>query len=554
MSVGMSAGKDARGEDVRGEEREPEGRGARGTAPSAPAAGGEPGGPEGDGREPGKSEPEESEPEERESGVRAAGEREPEEDAPEERTVEERGSEERAPGEEAPEEGASEERTAGADASEGTAEAEGTSEVEGTSEAGGAAGADGPDSSGGDGPRVPGEPASPPGQQTKQSHAGNGTVNDGSDRNAGPDAQEAGGKTGQGAGPGAGLLGPDELELRSLLHSSVRVVEPSEGSLEYLRRAVPARRARKRQVLVGAAAAFLFVGTAVPALVHVSGVVGPDADPSTVGHASQAQGGTGDGKGPGGGETTAGGASDEAGKDREDGGKDEEKEAGTGVSTGVTEGADPSASAATGSSACTAAQLGPAVASSGAPDSTGAVYGSFRVTNVSVAGCTVGSPGSLGVTPLGAADAARVGSARHVAGDAAAGLPDPSLEAGQLLLKPGESYDVKFAWVPSEPCPVDGGGGDNGGTGTPGGTGGTGGSGDPSPGPSPSEQPTVDDSTSTGGETGTTPQLLRADGTADGGVTLTYTPASGVGTATATVANACAGTVYWTGLLPATAG
>ncbi|MHC3449497.1 hypothetical protein [Streptomyces prasinus] len=533
MSAGTSTGKDARGEDVSGEGvRGQEGRGAEEGTPPVPAApGSERCEPEDDGREP----------EEREPEVRAAGEREPEEGASEERIVGERTSEEPT----------TEERAAGADASEETSEAEGTSsEAEGTSsEAGGTsegvAGADGPGSSGGDGPRVLREPAPPPGQQTKQSHAGNGTVNDGSDRNAGPDAR--------GAGQGAGLLEPDELELRSLLHSSVRVVEPSEGSLEYLRRAVPARRARKRQVLVGAAAAFLFVGTAVPALVHVSGVIGPDADPSTVGHASQAQGGTGEGKGPGGGETTAGGASDEVGKDRKDGGKDKEKDARTGASTGVTEGADPSASAATGSSVCTAAQLGPAVASSGAPDSTGAVYGSFRVTNVSAAGCTVGGPGSLGVTPLGAADATRVGSARHVAGDAAAGLPDPSLEAGQLLLKPGESYAVKFAWVPSEPCPVNG-GGDDGGTGDTGGTGGTGGSGDPSPGPSPSEQPTVDDSTSTGGDTGTLTQLLRTDGTTDGGVTLTYTPASGAGTATATVSNACAGTVYWTGLLPATAG
>ncbi|MFF0106177.1 hypothetical protein [Streptomyces hirsutus] len=505
MSAGMSAGKDARGEDVRGEEREQEGRGAEESTPVRPP-GSEQREPEDDEREPEESEPEEQEPE-----VRAAGERELEEDAPEERTAEERTAEEHA--------------------SEDTSESDGTSEAEGVTEA------EGPASPGGDGPPVPRGTASPLGQQTKQSHAGNGTVNDGSDRNAGQDTQEPEQEDGQEAGL-------DELELRSLLHSSVRVVEPSEGSLEYLRRAVPARRARKRQILVGAAATVLFVGTAVPALVHVSRSTGPDARPSTVGHASQAQGGTGEGKGPGGGESTSGGASDQVEKGRKDGGKGEEKEKGakTGTSTGVTEGAGPSASAASGSSVCTAAQLGPAVASSGAPDSTGAVYGSFRVANVSTTGCTVDDPGSLGVTPLGAADATKVGLARHTAGDAAAGLPDPSLEAGQLVLKPGESYDVKFAWVPSEPCPVNnGGGGDNGGTG------------EPSPDPSPSEEPTVDDGTSTGGDTGTLTQLLRTDGTADGSVTLTYTPASGAGTATVTVSNACAGTVYWTGLLPTTA-
>ncbi|MEF9905340.1 hypothetical protein [Streptomyces sp. P9-A2] len=519
----MSAGK-----DVRGEEREQEGRGAEGRGAEGRAAeestpvrtpGSEQCDPEGDEREPEGSEPEEREPE-----VRAAGEREPEEGAPEGRTVGERTAEEQAA-----EKRTTGERTAGAHASDGTSESDGTFDAEGVT------GADGPGSPGVDGPRAPRGPVSPLGQQMKQSHAGNGTVNDGSDRNAGPNAQGPE----QEAGQGTGLLAPDELELRSLLHSSVRVVEPSEGSLDYLRRAVPARRARKRQVLVGAAAAFLFVGTGVPALVHVSNSA--DADPSAVGHASQAQGGTGEGLDPEGGETTAGGTSDQVEKERKDGGKDKEKEADTGASTGVTEGADPSASAASGSPVCTAAQLGPAVASSDAPDSTGAVYGSFRVANVSTTGCTVGGPGSLGVTPLGAADATKVGSARHMAGDAAAGLPDPSLEAGQLVLKPGESYDVKFAWVPSETCPTDGGGGDNGGTG------------EPSPDPSPSDDPTAGDGTSTGGDTGIVTQLLTADGTADGSVTLTYTPVSGTGAVTVTVSNACAGTVYWTGLLPTTA-
>lgn len=499
----MSTGKDARGENVHGEEREREGRGAEEGAPVR-TSGDEQCEPEGDEREPvesepEESEPEESEPEEQESEVRAAGECEPDERASE------------------------------AHASEDTSGSEGVT------------GADGPGSSGEDGPRVLRGPAPSLGQQTKQSHAGNGTVNDGSDRNAGLDAQGPEQGAGQGAGQGADLLDPDELELRSLLHSSVRVVEPSEGSLDYLRRAVPARRARKRQILVGAAAAALFVGTAVPALVHVSSSTGPDANPSAVGHASQAQGGTGEGKPPGGGEATGGGTSDQAEESRKDKEKDKEKDTGTGAGTGVTEGADPSASAASEATACTSAQLGPAVASSGAPDSTGAVYGSFRVTNVSTAGCTVGGPGNVNVAPLGAADTAKVGSARHVAGDAAAGLPDPSLEAGQLVLKPGESYDVKFAWVPSEPCPVNGGGGDNGGTG------------DPSPDPSPSEEPAGGDGTSTGGDTGTLTQLLTEDGTVDGSVTVTYIPASGSGTATATVSNACAGTVYWTGLLPTTA-
>ncbi len=362
----------------------------------------------------------------------------------------------------------------------------------------------------------------PHGQNPTDTHAGNGTVNDGRDEQS-PDG-----------------LASDELHLRTLLHQAVQDVEPSDGTLDYLRRAVPARRARKRQALVGAAAAALFLGTAVPALVHVSTASGPDANPSAVGHASQAQGGTGQGKDAGKGETTAGGASDEVEGDRKDPTKEGDKAgASTGTSTGASEGADPSAGTTADAPACTAEQLGPATATSAAPDSAGAVYGSFQVTNVSGAACAVDGPGTVSATPQGAADAARIGTARHVAGDAAAALPDPSLEAATVVLKPGEAYDVRFAWVPSETCPV------------PGDTAG-GGTGGPSADPTPTEEPTntTGASTGTGTAPGTTTQLLRQDGGTEGSVAVTYTTTAGSGTATATVPNACAGTVYWTGLLP----
>ncbi|MEV7016673.1 hypothetical protein [Streptomyces sp. NPDC093991] len=361
----------------------------------------------------------------------------------------------------------------------------------------------------------------PHGQDPTHTHAGNGTVNDGRDEQS----------------PGG--LDSDELHLRTLLHQAVQDVEPSDGTLDYLRRAVPARRARKRQALVGAAAAALFLGTAVPALVHVSTTSGSDANPSAVGHASQAQGGTGQGKDPGNGESTAGGSSDEVGDDEKGATKEgDEAGASTGTSTGASEGAGPSAGTTADAPACTAAQLGPATATSAAPDSAGAVYGSFRVANVSGASCVVEGAGTVSATPQGAADAAKIGTARHVAGDAAAALPDPSLEAATVVLEPGASYEVRFAWVPSETCPV------------PGDTAG-GGSGGPSADPTPSGEPTNPDGASAGAGTGTatTTQLLRQDGGTEGSVAVTYTAATGSGSATTTVANACAGTVYWTGLL-----
>ncbi|MEJ8670419.1 hypothetical protein WKI71_24320 [Streptomyces sp. MS1.AVA.1] len=133
-----------------------------------------------------------------------------------------------------------------------------------------------------------------------------------------------------------------------------------------------------------------------------------------------------------------------------------------------------------GIAVCTPDQLGASGASADLPDSSGTVYGTFRFSNVSGTECTVSGPGTVGVVPQGAADPTKVTSARHIAGDAAVGLPDPSTEYASLVLKAGASYEVKFAWLPSATCPTTG---DNNG----GGSGGP----DPSPDPTPTEDPPV---------------------------------------------------------------
>jgi hypothetical protein len=362
-------------------------------------------------------------------------------------------------------------------------------------------------------------------QEPKQPHAGNGTVNHGPD-DQGPDGLES-----------------DELALRRLLHGAVDDLAPRDGTLEHLRRAVPARRARKRQAVVGMAAAALFVGTAVPALVHVSNATGSDANPSIAGHGSQAQGGTSEGKSTEGTGDKPGGASGTVEEKDKDGKKEHDKGKGGSGESGSGDSAGPSASSSQSSSACTADQLG-ATGWADAPDSMGTVYGSFRITNTSGGSCTVSGPGTLVPLAQGAADPAKIGQVRHVAGDPATGLPDPSLEAGQLVLLPGAAYEVKFAWVPSEPCPT--GNGDNGGT-DGGGTGGP----EPTPDPTPTETSgTTPEGTATGGDTGTTTQLVTEDGVGGGSVAVSYSADAGV-SAGATVPNACAGTVYYTGLLPA---
>jgi hypothetical protein len=401
-----------------------------------------------------------------------------------------------------------------------------------------------------------------------ESHAGNGTVNHGPDEQSptgpsldgnlggdnpenitgrdpeGPEGRDPGGHgvVGRAAGvhePGGHEpdghdtegFDPDELALRRMLHQAVQEVEPRDGTLDHLRKAVPVRRARKRQALVGMAAAALFFGTAIPALVHVSNSTGSDADPSIMGNSSQAQGGTSSGKNPDGGSSTSGGTSGRA--TRSPGGH---KNDGTGKTPGAgTVSTNPSASAGTSASVCTGEQLGSSSSTVDAADSGGTVYGTFTVTNTSGVSCTVGGAGTVGHTAQGAADDTKIQVVQHSSGDVAAGLPDPSTEVSQLVLAPGASYQVKFAWVPSETCPTSGGT-----TGTTTG------------GPTTSPSPTEDASSSTGstsGDTGTSTQLVREDGTLDGSVVVSHTAEAGSPTVTAIVSNACAGTIYRTGLL-----
>ncbi|MDX3507531.1 hypothetical protein [Streptomyces caniscabiei] len=335
------------------------------------------------------------------------------------------------------------------------------------------------------------------------------------------------------AAKGIGGFDSDELMLRDLLHHAVSEIEPRDGTLEHLRRAVPARRTRKRQAVVGMAAAALLIGTAIPALMHVSNSNGSDVNTSIMGNGSNQEQTEGQSKGQTGGNGSSGGSSGgtkESGKstDKHKGDK------GKGESNGPTGGTQASPTAAA-STLCTSAQLGGG-GSVGAPDSGGAVYGSFRVSNISGTACTVTGGGAVSTIPQGAADASKITVMPHAAGDAAAGLPDPSLSLTQLVLEPGAAYEVRFAWVPSEPCQTTGGT-------TGGGTGGT----DPTPDPTPTEQETP--GTTTDGSNSVSTQLVMEDGVVDGSVLISHTTEGGIASFTTSVTNACAGVVYRTGLL-----
>lgn len=362
----------------------------------------------------------------------------------------------------------------------------------------------------------PGDPGRPE-PEHKQSHAGNGTVNHGPDEQPDIHGQD---------GPEAEGFGSDELALRRLLHQAVDTIEPTDGTLAHLRRAVPARRARKRQAVVGMAAAALFMGTAIPAFVHVSNSSGANANPSIAANSSAAQGGANQDKGTGTGDGKEAGGSGGTSKGKDTGGRTEKPGKGHGAGSGAaTGGAGPSASALN-AAACTTEQLGGATGTAAGPDSTGAVYGSFTVSNVSTTACTVTGAGSFNASAQGAAEQAKIGVASHVAGDAAGGLPDPSTEVTSLVLQPGGSYVVKFAWVPSETCPTI----------------------PPSPDPTPTEGATDTGGTASEG-VGAAPQLYVEDSVQDGSVRVSSTAATGGAGASVDVANACAGTVIHTGIL-----
>ncbi|MFV5992470.1 hypothetical protein ACNPQM_08455 [Streptomyces sp. NPDC056231] len=340
---------------------------------------------------------------------------------------------------------------------------------------------------------------------------------------------------GDGSGA-AGGSGPDldELALRRMFHGAVQDLAPTDGALDHLRRAVPARRARRRQAIVGMAAAALLIGTAVPAFVHVAGSTGSDtANPAIAGHSEQAQGGNSADSGSAADEKSQGGSTDGHSNGSNGHPNSTSSPSGSGgtSSDGSASGggAGPADTKAVTTPVCDPGQLGVASAQAGAAGADGTVYGTFRISNISGTDCTVTSSGTVGFETTGAADPARIDVVQHTAGDPAAGLPDPSQEAGTVLLKPSMTYEVQFAWVPKDTCPTAG----------------------SSPTPTPTDGTVGTSGGTTEGASQTEPQLAGGDGggTLDGSVAVTHTPEPGSQVAEARIPNACAGTIYRTGVI-----
>lgn len=247
----------------------------------------------------------------------------------------------------------------------------------------------------------------------------------------------------------------DEQALRRLLRGAVGDIEPSADALEQLRRAVPARRTRRRQALVGVAAAVILGGTALPALLHVADTGTTDERHANTASAHNAQPETDEGLSDGVVEGSGRARPDTpADKDRQpdDGRKPEGNKPDSEIKpSGSPSGAvpDPANTFAAVSPTCDRDQLGKGSGTVGAADKDGRVYGAFRVVNVSRSVCTVAGPGTVAASARGSADSARVSVVDHTPGDAATGLPNPTAEPSEVILQPGQAYEVKFAWIPA---------------------------------------------------------------------------------------------------------
>ncbi|WP_299530100.1 hypothetical protein [uncultured Streptomyces sp.] len=360
----------------------------------------------------------------------------------------------------------------------------------------------------------------------------------------GADTFDAGSETDFEAADGDGL---DEVALRRMLRGAVADLEPPAGTLAHLQRAVPARRARKRQAVVGVAAAVLLFGTAVPAFVHVANSgTSSSALPSLAGHGERPP------VKDGGGATGAESGSGHVGSPATGKGADGEETPGPARSPSASGDADPDSSSTAGAAdldpasiaalpTCDPSQLGVDSAWTDTAAADGKVYGSFKIANTSGSECSVSSAGTVGFSAAGAADPLKINVVQHQSGDVATGLPDPAVEPGAVVLKPAMAYEVQFAWVPTDTCPTVG--------------------------ASPTPTPTADNATGVGTGTGTgaegvttqqqadvAPQfLVRDDGgtTSEGSITVTHTPEAGAPSAETTISNACAGTIYRTGILEA---
>jgi hypothetical protein len=246
----------------------------------------------------------------------------------------------------------------------------------------------------------------------------------------------------------------DEETLRRLLHDAVGVIPVPDVSLEALREGIATRRRRRRQLLLSTVAAVGVLAIGAPAVLEATGNGGRRGNDQATGLAGES---TAEGEPvPSGGADGGAEAYDGIGEPplggEYHGSDDGQAHQPDGTSGAVAETGAPYEGEITGidSPRCSAGQLGAASAVTEQPDAQGKVYGTIRVANVSAEPCRVsGSADDLAVLPALGGTAGDVQIADRAEGDRATGLPTPDQAVAELVLPPGEAYEVRFAWVPS---------------------------------------------------------------------------------------------------------
>ncbi|MFD5316830.1 hypothetical protein [Streptomyces sp. NPDC127098] len=227
-------------------------------------------------------------------------------------------------------------------------------------------------------------------------------------------------------------------------------MEPSRGALAQLREAVPMRRRRRRRLLLGAAASVALLGVGAPVVMSAAEHVRGGGGGATLdAGAERAAGGEPEGRGDAGGADShpAGGDSEAPGRpgeDAENGGQPLDGDADDGHAT-TRDGSEMGLTSPT----CARTQLGQARTTTESPDAEGRVYGTIRLVNVSDSPCRVTGNGELAALPVGMASTDGIQVVDRTEGDRAERLPTPDQTYEELVLPPGEAYEVRFAWVPT---------------------------------------------------------------------------------------------------------
>ncbi|MDI2127873.1 hypothetical protein [Yinghuangia seranimata] len=280
--------------------------------------------------------------------------------------------------------------------------------------------------------------------------------------------------------PGRDGQVPDDLseEVRRRLHEAVSGIRPAPDALERLREAVPARRRRRRATALTAAATVVVLAIATP-MVRTVVLTDQNSTGSESNPAANVDG-SGDPSDPNGATAKATGRSSSVGSTVGGAGGGGHSTSGPGQAT-VSPTALPTAgtlptslaplapsggaTTATGTVAPTGAPtaLAPPPACGvtdleqglatglepGGPGADGLTYGTVAIRNASKRDCSISGPGIVLVAAPPGNAPVQVSVKMHVTGDPAMKLPDIPPSTGPLVVRPGATYEFKFAWAPT---------------------------------------------------------------------------------------------------------